>query len=460
VVDAAGGGDYTDLGPAVAAAPAGAHIYVKEGLYTINSRLSPATGVTITGAGYGAHVQAANGLNANVFQIESDYVTLESLRIDGNASNQSGDMNCVFFNSSFGRITGCFVHDANGYNIVGFYNGGNWIIEANHSYGTGSPRLVHEGIELQGVSYCTIVGNTVSNIQSNGILLWNSSGDCHHNTVVGNTVRQCGGAAIKLEDGAHDNTISGNSCDSSNWGIWLNNAGSSGAPKDNAVVGNTAVGTANNGIQLSSITDCVVTDNVLRDHGSHGIFARGSRGCAFNGNVVTSNDQAGIVLQDTSDCVCTGNICSNNGQNTASSNYRSGIVLYQTGGTCANNVVSGNRCFDSQGSKTQNYGIAILNSVVNTVLSGNLLEGNGSSKNALNESSVAIPQTFNVPYRRLTATVGSSQASVPHGLPYTPNVVTITMTSSGTVYKSAPADGTNVYLRADGPNRTAELLVG
>src|SRR5205823_6470096 len=131
-------------------------------------------------------------------------------------------------------------HDANGYNIVGFYNASNWIISGNHSYGTGtgSSRLVHEGIELQGVSYCTVVGNTLSNIRYNGILLWNSAGDCHRNVVSGNTVRGCGDSAIKLEDGAHDNTITGNSCDASNWGIWLNNNGNSGAPKDNAILGN------------------------------------------------------------------------------------------------------------------------------------------------------------------------------------------------------------------------------
>lgn len=56
-------------------------------------------------------------------------------------------------------------------------------------------------------------------------------------------------------------------------------------------------------------------------------------------------------------------------------------------------------------------------------------------------------------------TVGTSQATIAHGLGYMPSVVTITMTSPGNIYKSASSDSTNIYLTADSAGRTAEIFV-
>jgi hypothetical protein len=41
-----------------------------------------------------------------------------------------------------------------------------------------------------------------------------------------------------------------------------------------------------------------------------------------------------------------------------------------------------------------------------------------------------------------------------------PRVVTVAMTSSGQIWRSASPDATNVYLTADGPNRRADVFVG
>jgi hypothetical protein len=64
------------------------------------------------------------------------------------------------------------------------------------------------------------------------------------------------------------------------------------------------------------------------------------------------------------------------------------------------------------------------------------------------------------PYKRLKVTVGASQTAVPHGLSYAPQAVSVSMTSAGTIYRSANSDATNVYLRGDGQNRTADVTVG
>jgi parallel beta-helix repeat protein len=462
VVDAAGGGDYTDLEAAIAAAPAGSFVYVKEGTYTVNNgNMSPADGVVVSGAGWGSYVKAKNGLNANLFRVTNDHVVIEKLHIDGNAANQSSASNCIYFQSNYGQVLDCFVHDANGYNIVGFDGASHWLIRGNHSFGTSSTRSYpSEGIELHGAAFCSIVNNTVWGIKNVGILLWNYTGDCHHNAVVGNTVRDCGDSGIKLEDGAHENVIAGNSVYGCNWGIWANDAGNSGGPKANSITGNSVTNSKNIGIQLQGVTETVVADNVVRSNGSHGIWLIRSRGCALVSNMCSRNSQSGILIEDSSDNVCNGNTAMSNGQSSSSPNLKTGIVLLQTSSACANNVVTGNRCLDTQGTPTQTYGIAALSSTDNNLVAGNLIEGNGSTSRALLLSSAATPKTWTTPYRRITATVGNSQTGVSHGLPYTPLSITITMTSSGNVWKSAPSDSSKVYLTADGPNRTVEILVG
>lgn len=56
-------------------------------------------------------------------------------------------------------------------------------------------------------------------------------------------------------------------------------------------------------------------------------------------------------------------------------------------------------------------------------------------------------------------TVGTTQVTIAHGLPWTPREVRITMTSAGTIWQSAAADGTNIYLTADNAGRTANVVV-
>lgn len=56
-------------------------------------------------------------------------------------------------------------------------------------------------------------------------------------------------------------------------------------------------------------------------------------------------------------------------------------------------------------------------------------------------------------------TVGTTQAAIAHGLGYTPSDVRITMSSAGTIWRSAASDATSVYLTADAAGRTCDLYV-
>lgn len=56
-------------------------------------------------------------------------------------------------------------------------------------------------------------------------------------------------------------------------------------------------------------------------------------------------------------------------------------------------------------------------------------------------------------------TVGTSEATIAHGLGYTPTEVRVTMTSAGTVWRSSASDATNIYLTADLAGRTCDVSV-
>jgi parallel beta-helix repeat protein len=460
VVDPSGNGDYTDLMAAVRAAAPGSTVFIRQGTYTVTDSLQPARAVRLLGEGYSTVIQAGANLQKNVIFIQNDYVVIENLRIDGNQSNQTigpGKSNIDYNVGTGGRVLNCWVHDAAGYNIVAFSNVTDLVISGNRCYS--SPQ---EGIELQGASHCTVVGNVCKG-NGNGINLWNSSGDCHHNTVVGNTIHDSAGYGIVLQDGAHENTVTGNAVDTSGkdgilvegWGNGVPNPSTANVVSDNVVSHSGA-----SGIRLNGPVDTMLSNNSLRSNGQHGIWLRYGDGCAVLGNTLLANKGSGIRIEGFPDRPARnvnieGNTARSNGQDTSLGG--DGIELI---GPLNRIAVTANMCFDSQATKTQRNGISLggsTSTIDNVLFNANLVDGNRDTGMAI---SSAAGRTQNVPFRKVAATVGPSQVSVPHGLPYTPQAMTITMRSPGTVWQSAPSDATNVYLTADAPSRQVDVIAG
>ena len=454
LVSASGDGDYTDLEAAVAAAPAGSTIFVKRGTYEVKSgNMRPAAGVRIYGEGHGSHIRSADGMNRNLFLVQANNVVIESVRLDGNKAGQTSIAgNCVYLDGIQGaRILNCYVHDSPNYNIVMFPNTSRCTVQGNHVWGA-----TQEGIELMGGAHCSVVGNVVWDCGGQGIFLWNHvGGDCRYNTVSGNTVQGCT-FGIQVTDGAHDNVVTGNtSFGNKAHGIVVNECGA------NVVTGNIVKGNPSNGIHVQRAPNSVVADNLVAGNGAVGILVNNAAGVAVTGNNVTDNGRHGIDIGATYDKpgpfggTCTGNVCAGNGTDTSQSK-RSGISL---GGAYRGAVVANNRCYDPKPTPTQLYGISVPDGYGSDFLIGpNILDGNATSGLSVNTGANG---TYAVPYRKLTVTVGGGQgASVPHGLPYTPRVVTVSMTSSGQIWRSAAPDATNVYLTADGPSRKADVFVG
>lgn len=152
---------------------------------------------------------------------------------------------------------------------------------------------------------------------------------------------------------------------------------------------------------------------------------------------------------------CDGNVCVNNGQGTDQTR-RHGI---QIRGPYTGILVNGNRCYDSQSPQTQLNGIAITDGYAKeVVLSANSVADNAGPR--LSVTTDALADVTVVPQKALSVAVGTMEVAIPHGLSCPPYTVSISMTSPGSVWRSAPSDETNIYLTADAANRSAGVLVG
>lgn len=452
VVDASGNGDYADIEAAVSAVPPGVTIFVKSGTYLVQNTMRPRAGVRILGEGFGSHIRLADGRNTNVFIAQEDNIVFENVRIDGNSANQatpSGDT-IYYAPSKGGRVSGCWVHDSAGYAIVLFPGVTHTIIEANHI--SNSDEM---GVELQGASYCTVSGNVISDCGLTGIYVWNSTGVCELNAIIGNTITGCNYCGIQVTDNASYNTISANTVlASALHGIAVNYCGPT-TIADNVVRDNLR-----RGIFLEDAPNSIVSGNIVANSGEMGIFVNRSVGCAVVGNNAFSNQWTGIEFgtydpYSLNGGVISGNVSANNGRSTGQFR-RHGIMVR---GPWNGVVVDGNRCYDSQPTKTQLYGIGVHDTYPrNVMLSGNIVDGNLQAGIIVHPG--ALPTTYSSPYRKISATVGTSQTAIPHGLSYTPLSISIAMTSAGSIWRAAPSDSNNIYLTASSSNRTADILVG
>lgn len=106
----------------------------------------------------------------------------------------------------------------------------------------------------------------------------------------------------------------------------------------------------------------------------------GSNYASVMNNVCWGNGQTGIYYNGNSNVARTvvqikNNIVYNNGtSNTASLN--DGIRVRATSGTVSDVQITGNRCFDNQGTPTQNYGVALKDALLEVMVKDNDLRGN------------------------------------------------------------------------------------
>lgn len=321
----------------------------------------------------------------------------------------------------------------------------NVVIEGNTVRAAGS-----DGINVGTGNNIAVVGNSVVSAGANGI-------NCAatKSTITGNLVTSATTSGIQVGSSAHQFEVVGNTVNGcTQRGIYILSS-NYGTVSNNAVSANG--GTTYDGITLSTCIGVAVAGNRVDTTGAAGIFATSSSACTFTGNFVMSARTAGIYCIDSTNGTITGNVCINNGTNGNTTLYN-GILVYKNSATTSGFIISGNRCYDtSGGSGTQGYGIRVVGAADNILIAGNLTEGNKVGGQLIDGTATNVNA---VPYRKVTATVNSTQTTIAHGLPYTPLAVSVVMTSAGTVWRSASSDATNIYLTADTNGRTCDVLVG
>ena len=192
---------------------------------------------------------------------------------------------------------------------------------------------------------------------------------CKYVVIENNEAFSNGRQGIAVES-AEQADVTGNSChDNTQNGIVIE-LSSKVDVSDNQCPDN---GSAASGIGVITCTEITIEGNKCKGNG-FGTLTN-SDGTIINDNQCWLNGRDGIKTNEASDCVVSGNICKNNSQETANS-YQ-GIYIYGSAGTPAyDNVVTGNRCYDDQEPKTQQYGIAEGGTVDWSVITGNGLRGN------------------------------------------------------------------------------------
>ena len=116
----------------------------------------------------------------------------------------------------------------------------------------------------------------------------------------------------------------------------------------------------------------IIKGNIVRNAGGIGIDVIDYGGVVVDGNIVEESQHSGIYI-GTANVVVTNNICRNNGQSEEATYMgRDGIRIYDA----TDVVVTGNRCYDDQTTKTQEYGIIEVGTSDYNLIVGNNCRGN------------------------------------------------------------------------------------
>jgi parallel beta-helix repeat protein len=370
---------------------------------TLGANINPPAGTYLDGTA--ASLILANGATWNGVTVltGADDVTVVGLTLDGNRANTAYGQNGLYTVANRTRFLDCHVKNFNGYNIVGFPGATDLLVRGCVSEGPAS-----EGIEFQGVVRGSIINNVVRNTGRNGIYVWGSSGTCSDITVTGNVVFNASaenpsGAGIRVDDGAYNITVAGNSVTGGGTTVLGINVGSSTAArvKNVTVEGNAVRATPDRGIRVYVADHVTVTGNTVSGAATYGIeVTSGATDVTVAANTVTGSvAYSGILVSGgASDCAITGNKVSASGQhNIEISGLLGGSVtgnVVSTSGTSCNGIFvygasSGLSITGNEASLSGRAGIRVEDAI-NCTIVGNVCKNGGKGGNVALSTAINI----------------------------------------------------------------------
>ena len=329
------------------------HVNGSSTAYDIAARLIVYSNSILEGDGFSTHLRLANGVDT-VMVRNSDTsggnsnIEIRQIYLDGNDANQTLQVDLV----SLLKVNNCTIEDC-------YVSNSKWA-----------------HITIDSASHKNIVrNNSVTGGNGHGILISNGS---YGNIVEGNQVHDIGidgginfgsgsvyGYGIYFYKASERNIAKGNVIlDMNGHGIALDQNGAAGGIKSivsNNIIKNCGIvntGTRSHmGIYCKASADNIIANNIIEAASVYGIDVRDCTGIEVIGNSVSLTEQHGIYIQNSQSCVFSANRSYNNGQKTV--NTYSGIYIANAAGTETTryNKISGNYCYDNQGTQTQKSGI-------------------------------------------------------------------------------------------------------
>lgn len=457
--------DTTAIQAAIDSLPStGGAVYFPSGVYHvsgiyIDGTSGSKTGVTLYGDGRGSEVfliTGSNGENVIAANSGTDF-TIRNLTINGNVAGnpipgsptdpdyekwngirmagveRALITECLIVNCGFGGILpgAANLTDSPSQQIIMSNN-----IMRDNSFGIGAmyqnANIIENNVIVANLTYgmvvdqfssqCVIAGNTVIGNGNNGIFGYRVD-RC---TFSGNVCRSNSGVGLVIDNGSVDNTIIGNACgDNTNSGIKV-----IGGAYNNTVSGNTCDNNGQYGINVDGSGNNVIVGNTVRENTYSGIGIVSSPNTVVNDNNCYLNQGSGVYSQDSNLGVCNGNICVNNNQFGNAND--SGIRL--VGSSAAWSIV-GNKCFDDQAPKTQNYGIRTENTASGQFITNNVVSANLTAGMSLVNTNTVRQNSGWATESNGTAMIpsGSTTVVVNHNLASTPNIDGISVTAASTL---------------------------
>lgn len=355
-----------------------------------------------------------------------------------------------------GKIDGGFGSDSNAIAVQagGGEVGIGLIVENNNVWGYGTVRNTASCYDNgQGTRW---INNTFYEYRNNNTGVINIDG--RGVVVEGNHFYNCGRCVYIAGNHA---TVSNNHIEGgleTYGGTPIYGAGGDYATIANNTLYNSTVGAG--GIYLSGCVGFNISGNTCRagslrlDNSTNG----GVIGNYFYGDTA---DTGGVVLYTSG---TTANIHFEGNTFDAEGDVHTAVVVLANSTTkcrfVGNNVIradNNQRLVELGASTTDNV---VMNNFISRP-DGNITEGfnDGGTRNSIEGNHFPGAARWQTGKTLAGNTVGTSQATIAHGLGYTPTEVRITMTSAGTVWRSAVSDGTNIYLTADSAGRTCDVWV-
>ena len=440
--------DQVEIQEAIDALPSsGGKVLLMAGTYILSDYISLDNYTTLQGQGAGNTIitgKVVRGISVND-------IVVRDLQV------KNGSPHCIDFENVYGGlIENCIVEHAADDGIA---------VSGENTYGV----IIKGNICRNNASSTNPSGIELDNGARNVIIMGNI---CHDN---GNTSTTWGGGIVihthASEPTIKDVTVSNNLCYSNTNNIWLENpVGNAVTMEKISITGNILRDASVQGLETENIYDTVIGNNVFDNNGftvdeyskrisitnnvfigksvsisgndclfisnkvynvgdnDHGVYISGK--VAVIGNLVSESDRAGIRLVAGADhSVVSNNIIMNNGQ--ARTTHMYGLSIDSVNDV----VIANNRCGDDQSTKTQDYGMYILNSDY-VIITDNNVRGNAVASAYIGGSVSNAKISNNIGYTTEssgTATLAKTTTSivVDHGLDVTPSAGDIMVTPIG-----------------------------